>query len=161
MLAIRTYPDPVLTTPAEPIEDVADEHRRLADEMLETSVYYHGVGLAANQVGSLERLIVVSVGEETYAMANPVIVVTSEETIQEKEGCLSVPGILTPIDRSSFVRVKGTDVHTGTPTIRDAEGPHARVVLHEVDHLNGTLIIDHAGRAKRRQLLKQYQRGLS
>ncbi len=156
-LEIRLYPDPVLREKAEPVKEITDEIRALADEMVETLTLRVGYGLAAPQVGILKRLIVVDVDDELYVLANPEIVWLSEERVLGVEGCLSLPGIEAEVERARRVRVRGLTMD-GKPLTVEAEDMLARVFQHEVDHLDGVLFIDHLGRAKRLQLLKEYER---
>lgn len=152
---IRLYPDPVLRQRSEPIETMDDEIKALADEMVETLIKRVGYGLAAPQVGVTKRLIIVDVDDELYVVANPKIVEVSEERVMGIEGCLSIPGIETDIERAKRVRVEGLTLQNEVISV-DAEGLLARVFQHEVDHLNGMLFIDYLGRANRQLLLKEY-----
>ena len=156
-LEIRLYPDPVLREKAEPIEEITDEIRALADELVETLTLRVGYGLAAPQVGILKRLIVVDVDDELYVLANPEIVELGEERVLGVEGCLSIPGIEAEVERARRVVVRGLTMDGELVTV-EAEDLLARVFQHEIDHLNGVLFIDHLGRAKRLQLLKEYER---
>jgi len=156
-LEIRVYPDPVLRKRAEPIPKITDEIRALADQMVETLVKRVGYGLAAPQVGVLKRLIVVDVEDELYMVANPEIVEAGEERVLGVEGCLSIPGVEAEVERAYRVRVRGLTMD-GEEVEIEAEGLLARVFQHEIDHLDGVLFIDHLGRAKRLQLLKEYER---
>ncbi len=156
-LEIRLYPDPVLRKRAEPIPEITDEIRALADEMVETLVKRVGYGLAAPQVGVLKRLIVVDVEDDFYVLANPEIVAASEERVLGVEGCLSIPGVEAEVERARSVRVRGLSL-SGEEVEVEARDLLARVFQHEIDHLNGVLFIDHLGRAKRLQLLKEYER---
>jgi len=156
-LEIRLYPDPVLRRRAEPIPEITDEIRALADQMVETLVKRVGYGLAAPQVGVLKRLIVVDVEDDFYVLANPEIVSVGEERVLGVEGCLSIPGVEAEVERARTVRVRGLTMG-GEEVEIEAGDLLARVFQHEVDHLNGILFIDHLGRAKRLQLLKEYER---
>ncbi len=156
-LEIRLYPDPVLRERAEPVDEITDEIRRLADEMVETLTLRVGYGLAAPQVGVRKRLIVVDVDEHFYVLANPEIVQASEETELGVEGCLSLPGVEAEVERAKRVVVRGLAM-SGEPVTVEAEGLLARVFQHEIDHLDGVLFIDRLGRAKRQRLLKAYER---
>ncbi|OGF55543.1 MAG: peptide deformylase [Candidatus Fraserbacteria bacterium RBG_16_55_9] len=154
---IHLYPDPVLRQRSEPILKLDDEIRALADEMVETLILRVGYGLAAPQVSVTKRLIIVDVEDELYIVANPEIVKMSAEKVLGIEGCLSIPGIETEIERAKQVRVEGLTLQNEKISV-DAEGLLARVFQHEVDHLNGILFIDHVGRAKRQLLLKEYEK---
>ena len=140
-LAIRTFGDPVLRQRSREIERVTDAHRRLAGDMLETMRVAPGVGLAAPQVGIVERLFTWEIGEEHGVILNPVIVKKSRRKAEGEEGCLSLPGLVYPVERHLSVRVEGLDEH-GRALRIDAEDFQARVFQHEIDHLDGVLFID-------------------
>lgn len=148
MLEILKYPNPQLRRKAEPIEQVDDEIRQLIDDMIDTMYDDDGVGLAATQVGVIKQLIVLDVGEGPVAYLNPEIIGTGEETAPMEEGCLSVPGVRIDITRPTEITVKVMDVDNQAKTI-EASGMLARVLQHEIDHLNGLLIIDHASSIQR------------
>jgi len=156
-LQIRLYPDPILRTRSSTIERIDDEIRSLADDMVETLIKRVGYGLAAPQVGVTKRLIVADVDEKLYVLANPVIVEMSEERVLGIEGCLSIPGIEAEVERAKRVRVEGLNLDAET-IIVEAQDLLARVLQHEVDHLEGILFIDYLGRAKRQLLLKEYEK---
>lgn len=144
LLPIRTFGDPVLREKARPVESFDDALRRLADDMIRTMHEAPGVGLAAPQVGRPLRLIVFDVGgEETpdpQALANPALYDEWGEQIAE-EGCLSLPGLYYPVRRHEHVAAKGFDLDGHEVTIEGQE-LLARVLQHEVDHLEGVLFID-------------------
>jgi peptide deformylase len=144
-LRIRTFGDPVLRDPARPVEEFDEALRRLADDMVTTMHEAPGVGLAAPQVGRSLRLIVFDVpeddnGDGARALANPVLRDDWGEQVGE-EGCLSIPGLYYPVSRAMKVWAEGFDVEGQEVTI-EAEELLARVLQHEVDHLNGVLFID-------------------
>ena len=142
VLPIRKFGDPVLRERAQVVEEVTEVHRRLAADMLETMrATGKGVGLAGNQVGVVERIFVWEVGEEHGAVINPVITDRSEDTFTDDEGCLSLPGIYYPVERSLRVTVEGVD-ENGTSVKLEAEEFMARVCQHEIDHLDGVLFVD-------------------
>ena len=132
--------------------------RELADDMLETLRAAHGVGLAANQVGVLKRLFVWEHGDRHGAFVNPEVVETSEEIDTIDEGCLSFPGMFYPTERPLRARMRGVDVH-GEPIEQTGEGMMARILLHELDHLNGILFIDHLARHDRKEAMRRIRRG--
>ncbi|MGH2820594.1 MAG: peptide deformylase [Actinomycetota bacterium] len=140
-LEIRIFGDPVLRQRAREIEAVTDVHRRLAADMLETMRDAPGVGLAGPQVGVMERIFTWEVGEEHGVVINPVITKRSRKTNVDEEGCLSIPGLAYPVERANKVRVEGLD-ENGDPVRIDAEDYMARVLQHEIDHLDGVLFID-------------------
>lgn len=159
---IKKYPDEVLKRRAEPIEDVDEDLNRLIDDMVETMYAAPGIGLAAPQVGVSKRLIVVDVktayGEEAslYVLINPEIV-ASEGEVKSEEGCLSLPGFTVSIDRFERVTVKALD-REGNEICIPAEGLLAMALQHEIDHLEGTLILDRTSFLKREFFKKQLKK---
>lgn len=152
---VRLYGDPVLRQKAQPVAGVDDTVRELIADMRETMHAYHGVGLAGNQVGVLQRVLVIDipVDEETRvrcALVNPVID-RREGAESGEEGCLSIPGLYEDVKRSRSVRVRALDEH-GKPIEFTAEGYFARCVQHEVDHLDGVLFVDRLSLLKRQFL---------
>lgn len=152
LLRIRQFGDPVLRERAREVEEVTDLHRRLIADMIETMRAAPGVGLAGNQVGVLDRIFVWQVEEENGAVINPVITQRSDETEQDEEGCLSMPGIAYEVERARDVVIEGMDEH-GDPIRFDASGFQARVFQHEIDHLDGVLFTDRLDEAQRREAL--------
>jgi peptide deformylase len=142
VLKVRRYGDPVLRRQALPIEEVTPEVRRAIADMTETMYDEVGIGLAAPQVGIALRLIVVGdeQGTGVQALVNPVIVEEGGQATAE-EGCLSIPGIFAPVTRSAWVKVEARDAN-GKPLAIAARGLRARVLQHEMDHLDGVLFID-------------------
>src|SRR2546423_1167231 len=138
---IRIFGDPVMRERAREVDEVSDLHRALIEDMIETMREAPGVGLAAPQVGVLDRLCVWEAEEDHGVVINPVIVERSAEVETEEEGCLSLPGLLYPVERSLAVVVEGRNVEGGSVRL-EAEGLLARVCQHEVDHLDGVLFID-------------------
>jgi peptide deformylase len=162
VLTIRTFGDPVLRQKARAVDDVDDVHHRLAEDMLETMRVAPGVGLAAPQVGVLERLFTWEVDDEFGTIINPVITKRSRKMYTDEEGCLSLPGLVYPVERHSGVRVEGLD-EDGQPVEIDAEEHLARVFQHEIDHLDGVLFIDRLPddlRREARRLLADQALGL-
>jgi peptide deformylase len=151
---IRQYPDPVLRMKARPVEDFDEELRRLIERMSGLMIEANGVGLAATQVGILRRLFVFSRGEEdeVIAVVNPEIVRRSDETETDDEGCLSLQGVAIPVERALSVRLEGTD-ERGEQVAYDLEGFPARTAQHELDHLDGVLILDRTTSEARREAL--------
>jgi peptide deformylase len=152
---VRLYGDPVLRRKALAVAGVDDTVRELIADMRETMHAYHGVGLAANQIGVLQRVLVVDipVDEETrarYALVNPELD-QRVGTESGEEGCLSIPGLYEEVRRAQRVRVRGLDEH-GQPVEFVAEGYLARALQHEVDHLDGVLFVDRLSMLKRRFL---------
>lgn len=152
--------DPVLRAPAAPVGEVTPELKQLISDMFETMYAEEGVGLAAPQVGMSHRIIVVDPHleeEERFALINPEILEASKETEKSEEGCLSIPGLREIVERSSRVRVKGQTPEGQTREF-EAEGLTARILLHEIDHLDGILFIDRISALKRKLLLAKWQK---
>ena len=150
---IRQYPDPVLRMEARPVEDFDDDLRRLVGRMTELMKDANGVGLAATQVGVLRRVFVFAPEEETTAvLVNPKLVSRGDEVDTDDEGCLSLQGVTVPVERPTTVRIEGRD-ETGKEVAFDLEGMAARIAQHELDHLEGTLILDRTTPESRREAL--------
>jgi peptide deformylase len=158
-LDIRTFGDPVLKTRAAPVETFDDSLARLTEDMLATMRENDGVGLAANQVGRLRRVLVASVEDEDYVIVNPVLSDRSETTERGQEGCLSIPGINVEVDRPTTVTVTGQDA-SGEPLRIEAQDMLARVLQHEVDHLDGVLILDRTDRQSRKAAMREWREHL-
>jgi peptide deformylase len=158
-LDIRTFGDPVLKTRAAPVETFDDSLARLTEDMLVTMRENDGVGLAANQVGRLKRVLVASVEDEDYVIVNPVLSDVSEATERGQEGCLSIPGINVEVDRPTAVTVTGQDA-SGGPLRLEAKDMLARVLQHEVDHLDGVLILDRTDRQSRKAAMREWREQL-
>ena len=151
------HPHDVLRTRAEPVETINGETRELAEEMVRIMVNSDGIGLAAPQVGLLKRLFVVKAPEEEpRVFINPQILATSLETSIYEEGCLSIPGVYADLERSSVIQVQAWN-ERGRRFNIEADKMLARIILHENDHLNGVLFIDHLSQRKRERLLKKYK----
>jgi peptide deformylase len=142
ILPIRIYPDPVLREPAQTVSDVDDAVRKLVSDMAETMKDAPGVGLAAPQVGVQRRVLVYQAFEddELRALINPEITKMDGE-VTENEGCLSIPGLAYPVARAERIVVRALN-DQGEVFEHEAEDFEARVIQHEVDHLNGVLYID-------------------
>jgi peptide deformylase len=149
---IRQYPDPALRMRANEVETFDEELARLADRMTALMHDAHGVGLAATQVGVLRRLFVFNDGEEDHALANPRIVETSSMVEIDDEGCLSLGPVRVPVERSLEITLEAQDL-TGAPVRLELEAIAARVVQHELDHLDGVLIVQRTDDASRREAL--------
>jgi peptide deformylase len=152
LLPIRTFGDPVLRQRAGEISKITDVHRRLIKDMIDTMREAPGVGLAAPQVGVMERIFVWEVEEEHGALINPEIVKRSRKKITEEEGCLSLPGLVYPVERNYEVVVRALDEHGHEVEIA-GEDLRARVFQHEIDHLDGVLFIDHLSDGDRKEAL--------
>ncbi len=150
---IRRYPDPVLRMQAREVETFDDDLRRLVERMTALMVDANGVGLAATQVGVLRRVCVIQRGEEEIvSLVNPRIVERDEELESDVEGCLSLQGIEVPVERYAAVTIeaKGSE---GADLRLELEALDARVAQHELDHLDGVLIIDRTTPEARREAL--------
>ena len=158
-LDIRKFGDPVLKTRAAPVETFDDSLARFTEEMLAPMRVKDGVGLAANQVGRLKRVLVASVEDEDYVIVNPVLSDVSETTEPGQEGCLSIPGINVEVDRATAVTVTGQDA-SGEPVRVEARDILARVFQHEVDHLDGVLILDRTDRQSRKDAMREWREQL-
>jgi peptide deformylase len=162
ILPIITLPDPLLRKASAPIERIDDELRKLADDMLETMYDAPGVGLAAVQIGVPRRMIVLDTAKDEeppkpLVLINPEIVTLGPELRMHEEGCLSIPDVRIEIDRPSTVTVRFLD-RDGKPQELAAEGLLATAIQHEVDHLNGKLIIDFLSRLKRDIIVRRFRK---
>jgi peptide deformylase len=151
---IRQYGDPVLRMRANEVEDFDEELQRLADRMTSLMHDAHGVGLAATQVGVLRRLFVFSDEDEDRVLVNPRIVESSDGVCTDEEGCLSLGPIRVPVERAQEVVIEGQDL-SGAPVRLELQGLSARVVQHELDHLDGVLIVQRTDDGSRRGALAQ------
>jgi peptide deformylase len=150
---IRQYPDAALKMAARPVEEFDDDLRQLVERMKQLMVDASGIGLAATQVGVLQRLFVFQIAEdETVALANPEIVERGDETAVEDEGCLSIQGVLLPVERATTITIAGQDEH-GADVRYELEEPYSRVAQHESDHLDGVLILERTTPEARREAL--------
>ena len=152
---VRQYGDPVLRSKARPVDVFDDELRA---EVARMGALMHdslGIGLAATQVGILHRLLVYRVEPEApvNALVNPVIEFSSDEEEWAEEGCLSLPAVHVEVERPMFVRVRAQDEH-GDEVVIEASGLEARVIQHEVDHLDGVLILDRISREARKEAMR-------
>jgi peptide deformylase len=158
--AVRKLGDPVLRATALPVERFDEELRVEAARMDELMQAALGVGLAATQVGILHRLLVYRAYPEdpTTALVNPVLEWTSDELEAAEEGCLSLPGVHVEVERPARVRVRARDT-SGAELLVEAEGLEARVIQHEIDHLDGVLILDRISREARRDAMRALREG--
>jgi peptide deformylase len=157
---MRTFGDPVLKSPASPVTEFDD---RLAEDVERMVGLMHdaiGVGLAATQLGIMRRLLVFQAGPDAPAtpLINPEIEWRSDDVTTAEEGCLSIPGVVVDVERPLHVRVRGLDA-SGEPLLIEASGLEARVIQHEVDHLDGVLMIDRATREQRKGALRALREG--
>ncbi len=154
------FGDPVLKSKASPVSDFGPELRAEVERMIEIMHGAMGVGLAATQVGILRRLLVFQAGpdSEPTALINPTVEWLSEEAVVAEEGCLSLPRVSMDVERPLHARVAGLDVD-GEPVQIEASGLEARVLQHEIDHLDGVLILDRTPRAQRKLALRALREG--
>jgi peptide deformylase len=151
---IRQYGDPALRMQAYEVEGVDDDVRRLAERMIALMEDAQGVGLAATQVGVLRRVFVFVDGENgPRVLVNPRVVEQADETEPDAEGCLSLQGVKVPVERSLRLVLEGIDLDA-KPVHLELEGYTARVVQHELDHLDGVLIIDRTDDEHRKDALR-------
>jgi len=141
VLNVRLYGDPVLRRVAEPVPAVTPELKTIIADMVDSMWHQVGIGLAAPQVGISLRIVVMDDGKGgASALINPVIT-DRGGAVREEEGCLSLPGIFADVERSKWVRVSAQD-EAGQPVSFEAQGLRAKVIQHEIDHLDGVLFID-------------------
>lgn len=154
------FGDPVLKSKASPVREFGPQLRAEAERMIGIMRDGMGVGLAATQVGILRRLLVFQAGHdsEPTALVNPEVEWASEEVVVAEEGCLSLPRVSMDVERPLFVSFRGFDVD-GEPVRVEASGLEARVLQHELDHLDGVLILDRAPRAQRKGALRALREG--
>ena len=161
LLPIIIVPDPVLKEIAQPIENITDAVKQQAADMIETMYDAPGIGLAANQVGKLNRMFVMDVNyrkndnsRDAIILINPEIIWKSEEMSIMEEGCLSIPQQYAEVERPKTVRVKYLDL---TGQFQEMEGSDlaSHCLQHELDHLNGVLFVDYLSRLKRNMILRK------
>lgn len=161
LLPIRTYPDPVLRVRCAEVESFGEELKKVAKNMVETMQAAPGIGLAASQVGIEQRLAVVDItaGESRDALlvlVNPEIVESTGREVDE-EGCLSIPGITEKVNRPAAIKVAAKDLDGHSFEI-EADGLLARVICHEVDHLDGVLFVDRVVGLRKERVKRQLRR---
>ena len=156
LLDIRVLGDPILRRDTTIVPAVTDDIRRLADDMFETMYAANGIGLAAPQVGRLERLAVVDVDGARFALVNPEIV-HQEGAIKGEEGCLSIPDIYADVERFGTVTVRALDLQ-GEPFEIEATDLLGRCFQHEIDHLHGRLFLDKLSMLKKRSAMQKWEK---
>ena len=159
LLDILHFPDPRLRNVARPVTVVDDTVRQLVDDMFETMYAAPGIGLAATQVNVDKRVVVIDVSEEKdqpLCLINPEILERRGEEEME-EGCLSVPELVGMVERAEKIKVTGLD-REGEPVEMEAEGLAARIIQHEIDHLDGVLFVDRLGAIKRKLLVSKWNK---
>jgi peptide deformylase len=157
---IRKFGDPVLKSRASEVRTFGPELEREAERMIAIMHDAIGVGLAATQLGVMHRLLVFQAGPDATptAVANPSVDWLSDEVVMAEEGCLSLPRVSVDVERPLFARVSGADV-TGAPLEIEASGLEARVLQHEIDHLDGVLMLDRTARDQRKAALRALREG--
>ena len=157
-MKILTLGDNLLRQKAERIQNIDEEVTNTAKEMLEIIKRDKGVGLAGPQIGFLKRIFVAHVeGDEERIFINPSILETSHKTTKFEEGCLSIPGVYTHVIRSEFIKIQAWN-EKGRPFTMETGGLLARVILHEYDHLEGVLFLDHVPERRRKSLIEKYEK---
>ena len=163
-LEILTYPNPFLTQATKPLENIDGKVQEMITKMADTMYAAPGIGLAAIQVGWGKRLLIYDVAprdekRELNVIINPKIIASEGEIVSEDEGCLSVPDFRSDVKRAARLLVEGVD-REGDPLRIEAEGLLAIVLQHEIDHLNGTLFIDHISALKREMYKRRIKKKL-
>lgn len=153
MLTITKYPSPILKQLSKQVKEISPDLLMLIKDMEESMMEHDGVGLAAPQIGMSKQIIIVNGEKENHAFFNPQIVWHGKKTETEEEGCLSLPGLFMPVKRFAQVRVSCVNKEGKQVTIA-ADGLPARIFQHEVDHLQGKLIINRVSPLKRLKIAK-------
>jgi peptide deformylase len=158
---VRKFGDPVLRTAARPVERFDDALRDEVERMGRLMIDSIGVGLAANQVGTLHRLLVYRVHQQSpvAALVNPEIEWSGKELETMEEGCLSLPNVHVDVERPVHIRVRALN-EQGEPLVIEASGLEARVIQHEIDHLDGILVLDRIGRGQRKEAMRALREAL-
>jgi len=165
LLEIKTYPSKVLKEKAEPVREIGKDIQKLIDDMIETMYAAPGIGLAAPQVGVPKRLIVIDVSlrdkekPPLVVLINPEII-NADGEIESEEGCLSLPDYTTTVRRAERVVARGLD-RKGKSIEIEGQGLLSRALQHEIDHVNGVLLIDRISTIKREFFKKRYQKALT
>lgn len=146
---VRLFGDPVLRTPADPVTSFDERLARTVEDLMDTVDHENGAGLAAPQIGLSTRVFVYTCGGRSGHLVNPEWEPLGDETVEESEGCLSIPGISEPTERYARVTARGLDVR-GEPVEFEADGILARAVQHETDHLDGVLFLQRLTPERRR-----------
>ena len=163
-LDILTYPDKTLNQATTPLDNIDGQVQEMIDGMTNTMYAAPGIGLAAIQVGWDKSVLIYDIAprdesRELHVLINPTIINQEGQIISEDEGCLSVPDFRADVKRSEFITVEGHD-REGNPIRMDAEGLLAIVLQHEIDHLNGTLFIEHISSLKRQMYKRRIKKQL-
>ena len=156
ILPIRTFGDPVLKEDCTEVAEIDDDLRRLVQDLADSLPRPGGAGLSANQIGVVKRVFIFDNEGEIEACINPRVISTSEETEEDMEGCLSLPGAVVPVSRYISLELEYTDLNGETRRIT-AEGWLARVFQHELDHLDGRLVLERTDRESRVEAIQIMQ----
>ena len=160
---IRTFGDPVLKSRATPVTEFDGSLKQLAEDMVRIMYEAEGAGLAANQIGRLKRIFVAAYENEgelrEFVVVNPIIEDRFETQEKDIEGCLSIPGIGVEVERPLAVILRGQDL-SGAPLRVEAEGRLARIFQHEIDHLDGILMLDRTDRESRKNAMREMRERL-
>jgi peptide deformylase len=156
ILDIRVLGDPILRQATKPVAEITPDLMKLMDDMFETMYHARGIGLAAPQVGRLERLAVIDLGDDPFAIINPIIDSASAAREKGEEGCLSIPDIYADVERPKGVTVIAMD-RDGEVYEREATGLMARCLQHEIDHLDGKLFLDYLSMLKRTAAMAKWK----
>ena len=156
VLPIRTFGDPVLKENCPEVEEINSDIATLVKDLIDTLPKPGGAGLSANQIGVVKRVFVYEHDGEIEACINPRIIHESDETLEDVEGCLSLPGVGVPVERNEGIEMEYFDIDGEKQRVK-AEGWIARVFQHEMDHLDGTLILDRTDRECRVEALEALQ----
>ena len=160
ILTVLKFPDERLRTKAKPVAEINDEIKTIVADMFETMYAENGIGLAATQVNIHQQIVIIDVSEnkeQSYVLINPEIIVKSDETVINEEGCLSVPGCYAKVNRHTKVTVKALDIEGNTFEL-DADELLAICIQHELDHLNGILFVDYLSSLKRKRIQTKLQK---
>jgi len=153
---IRVFPDPVLRKKTEPIQDFGDSLGELLEDMWDSMLAHDGVGLAGPQIGLSLRFAVIQIKENRYVLVNPEILEERGEQVDE-EGCLSFPGIFEKVCRPEWIKVRALNERGEAYTV-EGTGLLARALSHEIDHLDGVLLIDHLSSLKRGMIKRKLKK---
>ncbi len=165
ILPIVIYGESVLRTSGRKMNTFGDDLRQLVLDMIETAKAARGVGLAAQQINRLERVIIIDLSpldetQQAFALINPEVIWASADKVTMEEGCLSFPGLRFDVERAEAVKIKAQTID-GQQVELNAEGFLARVLQHEIDHINGRLFIDHLHPLKKKFILKNWEKSRS
>ncbi len=154
ILQIRTFGDPVLKERCREVTEITDKTKRFSQDLIETMYRSSGLGLAANQVGVVERIFVFDIGEGPRVCINPEVIFESDEQLEQEESCLSLPQVAVVVARPAEMEIEFTDLDGKRARLR-GEGLMARLFRHEIDHLDGRLLLSRLSREERLKAMRQ------